>query len=74
MKSARIVNLVGLQANMTTTRCWPSGLWLYIDPQVDNNVSKKHTVSISRAEEGDSMFLRNAGIYYKSTRRHNPQQ
>jgi hypothetical protein len=32
--------------------------------QVDNNVSGKHTVSIFRAEyDGDSMFLRNAGVY-----------
>jgi hypothetical protein len=26
-------------------------------------VSEKHTVSIFRAEDGDSMFLRNVGIY-----------
>jgi hypothetical protein len=41
-----------------------------VDLYVDNNVSEKHNVSIFRAEvsilraeDGDSMFLRNVSIY-----------
>jgi hypothetical protein len=30
--------------------------------EVDTNVSEKHAVSIVRAEDGDSLFLRNDGI------------
>jgi hypothetical protein len=37
----------------------------YFASTVDTNVSQKHTVSIFRAENGDSMFLRNVGIYLR---------
>jgi hypothetical protein len=42
-----------------------SGFWRRVDPSVDVNVSEKHTVCIFRAEDGDSKFLRNAGIYQR---------
>jgi hypothetical protein len=46
-------------------RC-SSGFWCREDSSVDANVSEKNTVSIFRAEvaeNGDSIFLRNAGIF-----------
>jgi hypothetical protein len=46
-----------------------------VDSQRDDNVSEKYTVSIFRDEDdGDSVFLRNVGIYlrvYTSTKRKN---
>jgi hypothetical protein len=30
---------------------------------VDTNVSEEHSLSIFRAEDGGSMFLRNVGVY-----------
>jgi hypothetical protein len=40
-----------------------SGLWSRVHASVDTNVLEKHTVSMFRAEDGDSMFLRNVGFY-----------
>jgi hypothetical protein len=34
-----------------------------VNLQVDTNILEKHTVSIFRDEDGDSMFLQNTGIY-----------
>jgi hypothetical protein len=38
-----------------------SGLWCHADLKVDTNILEKHTISIFRAEDGDSMFLWNVG-------------
>jgi hypothetical protein len=43
----------------------------FLDPEVvwiliQSNVSDEHTVSILSAEDGDSMFLRNFGIYLQA--------
>jgi hypothetical protein len=52
--------------NLRFSRRWEwcsSGFWHRVDSSVDGNVSETHTVSIFRAENGDSMFLRNVVIY-----------
>jgi hypothetical protein len=36
-----------------------------VNSEVDNSISEKHTVSILMAEYGDSVFLRDAGIYLR---------
>jgi hypothetical protein len=38
------------------------GFWRCVDLSVDANVSEKHTISVFRAEDGDSVFLQNFGI------------
>jgi hypothetical protein len=61
------MNCTDLQS---TVRGSDSGWKNHNLPKVDTNVTEKHTVSIFRAYEGDSIFLRNVGN--DPTRRQNP--
>jgi hypothetical protein len=44
-------------------QCCFSGLWHCVNSWESTNILEKYTVSIFRAEDGDSMFLWNVSIY-----------
>jgi hypothetical protein len=59
---------IGVRSSETSSR--PIKMMIIINMYV----SEKHAISIVSPEDGESMFLRNVGIYYKYARRHNPEQ